>query len=165
MNRYANNNIVESNGIRTNAGGGINYSSSGFYVDSILTPSVSSTYYYGNGSSLTQTVTSISSSVTTYLSLTSASIFNISLTSDIDFVVTFVFSSLLDNIQYFTFKIFTKGDGNIRNISFPANVRWHNSSGYTTSTASYNRFDAYTFTTFNGGTHWLGIKNGTNFGL
>jgi len=109
MNKYFNGVLVETNGVRSLGGGGTN-SSVGILNNSsavINTSSISSTFY-GNGSALTETLSSISSVyANSTLNLSLASFFKI--TIDGQSVIKFINPPTSSN--YFSFRVQTVGNG------------------------------------------------------
>ena len=76
---------------------------------------------------------------------------------------TFTFPSTLTSGVAYSFTLMLKQDGGTRTVTWPSSVNWPGSSAPVLS-ATAGATDAFSFVTINGGTTWLGVAGGLNFG-
>jgi hypothetical protein len=75
---------------------------------------------------------------------------------------TYVFSTPPSSPKVFSFVLQTTGDGNVRTVNWPANVKWPDGFPPIITSAS-GKIDIFTFTTHDGGVNWFGFIGGQNF--
>jgi len=76
---------------------------------------------------------------------------------------TFTFPSTLTSGVAYSFTLMLKQDGGTRTVTWPSSVNWPGSSTPVLS-GTAGATDAFSFVTINGGTTWLGVAGGLNFG-
>lgn len=93
------------------------------------------------------------------LNLSTATLFYVSLNAAI---TSLTFSNTPASPKVYSFTLQFVADGTLRNVAWPASVKW-GSAGAPTMTSTSGKIDTFTFLTHDGGTTWFGFISGQNF--
>jgi phage-related tail fiber protein len=93
------------------------------------------------------------------INLSSASVFTVNLTSDI---TTFTLTNYPSTTDVVNFVLIVNNDGSPRTIAWPASFRWPGNGNGPSLTETADKFDIFTFISYDGGTNWFAIISGKN---
>jgi hypothetical protein len=114
--------------------------------------------FYGDASSLTETLVQPSIASTTSLDVSLGTLHKVSLTTSI---TTLTFVNVPASPRVFSFVLQVVADGTARTIAWPAAVKWPGAAAPTITSVS-GKIDTFSFLTYDGGTTWYGFTMAQN---